>query len=81
MCNFKQYLDRQYAVEFLHDNGRDDLAGIYRKIAEIVVEMGILIPQDFSAVKVFEDQGKLKPYCDMLLEICTLEEKASKLVI
>lgn len=75
MCNYKQYLDRQYAVKFLQDNGRDDLAGHYKEISELSAKMGSMIPQDFSAFDMFSDKNKLKPYCDILLEICSLEEQ------
>ena len=75
MCNYKQYLDRQYAVKFLRDNGRDDLAIIYNRIAELAVQMGEMIPQDFTAFDKYNDKSSLKPYSDILLEICTLEEK------
>ena len=82
MCNFKQYLDRQYAVGFLRENGRDDLAEIYGRIAEIAAKMEAMIPQDFSAsaVEMFGDKANLKPYCDMLLEVCSLEEKVSSMI-
>ena len=82
MCNFKQYLDRQYAVRFLRENGRDDLAEIYGRIAEIAVKMYAMIPQDFSAsaIEMFGDKANLKPYCDMLLEVCSLEKKASSMI-
>ncbi len=75
MCNYKQYLDRQYAVSFFRDNGRDDLAGCYEKIAGLCVKLGQIIPQDFSAADMFSDKDKLRPYCDVLLQICDLEEK------
>ena len=75
MCNFKQYLDRQYAVKFLQDNGRDDIAGYYRKITELAAQMGSMIPQDFSAFDMFSDKNKLQPYCDIVLQICDLEKK------
>lgn len=80
MCNYKQYLDRQYAVPFFQNNGRADLAAIYREIAGIAAEMGALIPQDFSASGLFGDKKNLKPYCDMLLAVCALEEKALSLL-
>ncbi|MCL6459820.1 MAG: helix-turn-helix domain-containing protein [Gorillibacterium sp.] len=78
MCNYKQYLDRQYAVPFLRANGRHDLAHCYERITELADVLGQLIPQDFSAGDKFNDRDKLKPYCDILLEICDLEEKAAK---
>ena len=77
MCNYKQYLDRQYAVGFLRENGRDDLAALYGEIAELCAELGRIVPQDFSAGEMFSDKARLKPYCDVLLEICALEERAA----
>ena len=59
MCNYKQYLDRQYAVKFFEDNGRSDLAGRYKEIAELCAELGRIIPQDFSAGDMFSDKAKL----------------------
>ena len=76
MCNYKQYLDRQYAVKFFHDNGRTDLAKLYEKIAGLSRRLQEQIPQDFSAGHLFDDKEALKPYCDTLLEICDLEEEA-----
>ncbi|MGG6312788.1 hypothetical protein [Paenibacillus macerans] len=78
MCNYKQYLDRQYAVPFFYDNGRDDLARQYERIAELSRLLGRLIPQDFSAEGLFDDRERLKPYCDILLEIAGLEEDAAR---
>lgn len=80
MCNYKQYLDRQYAVKFFYDNGRDDLAKQYEKISELCKELSQLIPQDFSAGDLFSDKSKLKPYCDTLLKISDLEEKVISLI-
>ena len=80
MCNYKQYLDRKYAVQFFEDNGRNDLAGLYRQISELCAELGRIIPQDFSAFDMFSDKNKLKPYCDTLLKICDLEENALDLL-
>ena len=80
MCNYKQYLDRQYAVKFFRDNERDDLAAVYERIGEVVKEMGRVIPQDFSAGDLFNDKANMKPYCDLLLENCALEEKALALI-
>ena len=80
MCNYKQYLDRQYAVKFLADNGRDDLAGIYKEISALSGKLGQIIPQDFSAGELFSDKNKLKPYCDVLLQISDWEEKAVRLM-
>ena len=80
MCTYKTYLDRQYAVKFLQDNGRNDLADIYKKITELCAELGRIIPQDFSAGDMFSDKTKLKPYCDILLQISGLEEKAASLL-
>lgn len=75
MCNQKQYMDRKYAIKFFYDNGRDDLAHIYERIAEIANRMAVEIPQDFSASEMFFDKKSLKPYCDSVLEICKLEEE------
>lgn len=80
MCTYKLYLDRQYAVKFFQDNNRNDLAGIYSKISRLCAELGQIIPQDFSAGDMFSDKIKLKPYCDILLQICDLEEKVLKLL-
>ncbi len=74
MCNYKQYLDRQYGVKFFRDNGRDDLADCYEKITALCMKLGEIIPQDFSAADMFSDKDKLKLYCDVLLQICELEE-------
>ncbi len=76
MCNYKQYLDRQYAVRFFHDNNRPDLADCYEKITGLCAELGRIIPQDFTAAHMFSDKEKLRPYCDVLLRICELEERA-----
>jgi hypothetical protein len=76
MCNYKQYLDRQYAVKFFRDNGRDDLADCYKEITALCTKLGQIIPQDFSAADMFSNKDKLRPYCDVLLQICDLEEKA-----
>ena len=80
MCNYKQYLDRQYAERFFRDNGRNDLADIYKEITELCLELAKIIPQDFSAVDMFSDKVALKPYADALLGICALEEDALKLL-
>jgi AraC-like DNA-binding protein len=80
MCNYKQYLDRRYAVKFLQDRGRDDLAGIYERIAGLSAKLGGIIPQDFSASGMFSDRELLRPYCDVLLRICDLEEQALALL-
>jgi hypothetical protein len=80
MCNQKQYLDRQYAVKFFRDNDRNDLADQYEKIAALSAKLGQIIPQDFSAGNMFDDKDKLRPYCDVLLQICDLEEKALALL-
>ena len=77
MCNYKQYLDRQYAVPFLRQNGREDLAAIYEEIAGLASLMSKQIPQDFSAGDLFGDKANLKPFCDTVLQICGLEEKAA----
>ncbi len=80
MCNYKQYLDRQYAVQFFRDKGRDDLADHYESIAALCAELGRLIPQDFSAADMFSDKERLRPYCDVLLQICDLEERVLPLL-
>lgn len=81
MCNYKQYLDRQYAVTFFFDNGRDDLAKLYEEITMLSHQLAQQIPQDFSAGDMFSCKDKLKPYCHTLLKICALEEKAANLII
>lgn len=80
MCNYKQYLDRQYAVPFFREYGREDLADCYAKIAELARRMGQAIPQDFSAGHLFERREALKPYCQLLLDIAELEERAAELM-
>ena len=80
MCTYKMYLDRRYAVKYFEDNGRADLAGVYKKIAGLCAKLGEIIPQDFSAGDMFNDKEKLRPYCDTLLEIRSLEERAAKLI-
>ena len=80
MCNYKQYLDRQYAVKFFDDNGRRDLADIYREITVFCTELGKIIPQDFSAFDMFSEKAKLKPFCDVLLKISGLEEQAMGMI-
>ena len=79
MCNYKQYLDRQYAVKFFRDNDRDDLADCYEEITALCAKLGQIIPQDFSAADMFSDKDKLGPYCDVLLQMCDLEERAADL--
>ena len=80
MCCEKQYLDRQYAVEFFRNNNRDDLADLYEQIAALCAKLMQIIPQDFSATDMFSDRDKLKPFCNVLLQICDLEEKALPLL-
>jgi len=80
MCTYKMYLDRQYAVPFFEDNGRNDLADIYRKIAALCARLGQIIPQDFSAGKMFNKKKRLRPYCDVLMEIHDLEKEALRLL-
>lgn len=80
MCNYKQYLDRRYAVPFFRDNGRDDLADSYDRIAALCAELGRIIPQDFSAGDMFGDKEKLRPYCDVLLQIRDAEERVLPLL-
>jgi len=80
MCNYKQYLDRQFAASFLHDNGRGDLADIYSEIANTVAYMGNQIPQDFSASELFSSKEALKPYCESIMKVHDLEVKALRLI-
>jgi len=80
MCNYKQYLDRRYAVKFFRDSDRGDLADCYEKIAALCAKLGRIIPQDFTAEDMFSDKENLKPYCDVLLQICDLEEEAVQLI-
>jgi len=80
MCNYKQYLDRQYAVAFFRDHGRDDLAECYAQIAALSVTLGQLIPQDFSAKEMFSDKDLLRPYGEVLLQICAIEENILPLI-
>lgn len=80
MCNEKQYMDRQYAVKFFRDNGRDDLAECYGKIAALSEKLLQIIPQDFSATGMFSNKDNLKPFCDILMRICDMEEKALTLL-
>ena len=74
------YLDRQYAVPFFENNCRRDLAELYKEIAGLCDKLGEIIAQDFSAGDLFNDKNNLKPYCDTLMEICTLEERSVKLL-
>jgi len=80
MCNYKQYLDRQYAVQFFREHGRDDLADTYVKIAALSARLGQIIPQDFSAFALFSDKAQLRPYCEVLLQIRELEAAALSLL-
>jgi AraC-like DNA-binding protein len=80
MCTYKMYLNRQYAVKFFEENGCNDLASIYKEISGLCAKLGEIIPQDFSAFDMFNDKSQLKPYCDTLLDICALEEKAVKMI-
>lgn len=80
MCNEKQYLDRQYAAAFFRDNDREDLADLYEEIAALCKRLIQIIPQDFSASDVFSDRARLRPFCDTLLQISGLEEKALALL-
>ena len=80
MCNYKQYLDRQYAVKYLYDNGRKDLAKQYERITELCINLSDQIPQDFSSEHLFSDRKNLLPYCDTLLKICRLEEETLMLL-
>lgn len=80
MCNYKQYLDRQHAVPFFRDNGRNDLADIYAEIAEVAAVMGKQIPQDFSALNLFSSKAGLKPYCELIMKVHDLEARALQLI-
>lgn len=80
MCNYKQYLDRQYAARFLRDNGREDLADCYDEIAALTKKLGQMIPQDFTAIDVFSNKDQLRQYCDVLLQICDIEENVLSLL-
>ncbi|MCX6360031.1 MAG: hypothetical protein NT029_09500 [Armatimonadetes bacterium] len=80
MCNFKQYLDRRYAAEYLRMAGRNDLADLYTRIAATVDEMGHMIPQDFSAADLFSSKHELEPYCRAIEQIAELEERALPLM-
>jgi AraC-like DNA-binding protein len=80
MCNYKQYLDRQYGLKFFYDNKRMDLAELYEKITELTVQLGKLIPQDFSAGALFDDKAKLEPYCNILSQIERLEQEAVSVI-
>jgi AraC-like DNA-binding protein len=80
MCNYKQYLDRQYAIPFFKDNGRDNLAEIYEEITRYCMELGRLIPQDFSAFDLFSDKENLKPYCEVLKRIAECEKRVIELI-
>ena len=80
MCTYKMYLDRQYAIRFFEENGRNDLADLYKKITKLTKELGKIIPQDFSAGEMFSDKKNLKPYCDILLDICDIERKVVDLL-
>jgi AraC-like DNA-binding protein len=80
MCNYKQYLDRQYAVPFFRMNGREDLADCYVEIADLAQQMGRLIPQDFTASDLFTDKENLKPYGQIVMQIHDLELKVLELI-
>ena len=80
MCNEKQYLDRQYAVEFFRDLGRNDLADHYAEIAALCAKLLQIIPQDFTAADMFSDKKNLKPFCDVLMQIAEMEEKALEMI-
>ena len=67
-------------MEFLKANHREDLAAIYSEITELVRQMGKIIPQDFSAADMFSSKDNLRTYCDILMQIHDLEEKASLLI-
>ncbi len=75
MCNYKQYLDRQYAINFFEMNGRSDLSNVYQEISNLSKKMGNMVPQDFSAFDVFSDKDKLESYCELILKVLELEKK------
>ena len=75
MCNFKQYMDKQYATKYLCDSQRDDLAAFYDEISILTIKLGQAIPQDFSAMDMFNDKKALKPFTDILMQIHDLEEE------
>jgi len=80
MCNYKQYLDRQYAAPFFREHGRENLAACYEKIAALCGQLAKIIPQDFSAGRKFKKKRRLKPYCDVLMEIHDLEKEALRML-
>jgi len=80
MCNYKQYLDRQYAVPFFREHGRKDLAACYEKIAACAQRLEKIIPQNFKAGRKFKKKRRLGPYCDVLMEIHDLEREALRLL-
>lgn len=80
MCNYKQYIDRQYAAKYLHDNGREDLAVYFDKIAELRHVLSKQIPQDFSAFDMFSDKENLKPFAETLLQVHDLEAEFLKVI-
>ena len=75
MCNYKQYIDKQYAVPYLSQAGLPNLADIYVRISAVCTQMGVCIPKDFSAGELFNDRQKLRPYCELLMQICDLESE------
>lgn len=80
MCNFKQYQDKQYAVKYLINNGRKDLAAYYEKITVLKNSLAELIPQDFTASDLFSDKEKLIPFSEILLQIADLENEFAQKV-
>jgi len=80
MCNYKQYLDRQYAAAFFREHGRKDLAACYEKIATLCAQLDKIIPQNFKAGRKFKKTRRLRPYCDVLMEIHDLEKEALRLL-
>lgn len=79
-CDYKQYLDRQYAAAFFRDNGEEELARRYEEIAALCRRLGELIPQDFAADELFEDKRNLEPYSHVLLEIRDREREVAELL-
>jgi len=80
MCNFMQYLDKRYAVRYLSENGRRDLASYYSKITELTDRLAEIIPQDFTASGLFGDKENLKPFAQTLLRIADLEDEFVRMI-
>ena len=80
MCNYKQHLDRQYAVTFFRNNGKEELAKRYEEIAALCRRLGDLIPQDFTAGELLKTKRDLEPYTQVLLQIRDREREAAALL-